>query len=116
METYADYNYYSNKYKGKLDNSSFDKFATQASIKIYNLTSGRAIPEIIEVKQCMCELVDAMYANSKKQSDISSEKVDNYTINYVVKSNSDKNKEYYSIVEEHLGRIGLMGRGGVCVY
>lgn len=116
MEIYADYEYYNKTYKGLLDSSSFENFAVQASLKIKNLTSNRATSDIEEVKQCMCKLADAIYENSKIKTNISSEKVDNYSRNYVIKNETDKSKEYYLIVEEYLGRLGLLYGGVLVVY
>ena len=116
MVTYADYNYYIEKYKGTLDNSSFNTFAIQATLKIKNFTHNRATSDIQEVKDCMCQLVDVMYKHSKENSELTSEKVDNYTRNFVVKGNAEKNKEYYTVVSEYLGILGLLGGGVPVVY
>lgn len=116
MEIYADYNYYKNEYKGTMDNSSFDSYSIQASLKIKNSTGNRASSDIEEVKECMCVLTDTIYKNSNDSATLSSEKVDNYTRNYVVKSEEDKKKEYYSIIEEYLGKLGLLYGGVPVVY
>lgn len=116
MEIYADYNFYKNKYKGEIDDSSFENYSIQATLKIRNLTRNRASSDIEEVKYCMCKLVDAMYENNKTQSNLSSEKVDNYSRNFIVKSEADKNKEYYCIISEYLGKLGLLYGGVPVVY
>lgn len=117
METYADYDYYKNEYRGQSDESSFNKYCIGATLEIQNHTHNRASKDVKEVKNCMCKLVDVMNENNhQQQSNISSEKVDNYTRNYVVKSEADKDKEYYTIIVKYLGRLGLLNGGVPIVY
>ena len=117
METYADYKYYKNEYKGQADEPLFEKYSTKATIQIETVTYSRATKDIKEVKNCMCELVDAIIENEKIKSTISSEKIgQTHSVTYVNKSQSDKNKEYYSIINKHLGRLGLLGGAISVVY
>lgn len=109
MEIYADYEYYEDEYKGRFDESSFDKYSVEASLEIKNATHDKAIPEIKEVKNCMCKIVDAMIENEKNQSSIASEKVGNYSVTYNIKSQKDKETEYYYIINQYLGSLGLLG-------
>jgi len=115
MEIYADYNYYKTEYRGTLDESSFDKYSDRATRKICNRSSGRATSDLKEVKNCMCELVELMSQNESLKTDISSEKVDNFTRNFVLKTVVEKNQEYNSVIKEYLGSLGLLG-GSMNVY
>lgn len=116
MEIYANYSYYINEYKGQLDKPLFDKYATNASLEISNLTHHKALPDIKEVKNCMCKLVDVMNANEQCKTSISSEKVGNHTVTFVTKSTEDKDKEYYYIINRYLGSLGLLGGAIPVVY
>lgn len=109
METYADYNYYKNEYKGQADKSLFEQYSVKATLEIENTTHSRATKDIKEVKNCMCELVDAMIENAKLKSTISSEKVGNHSVTYTNKTQKDIDMEYYIIINKYLGRLGLLG-------
>lgn len=110
METYADYKYYKNEYKGQASEPSFEQYAVKATLEIENATHSRATKNIKEVKNCMCELVDAMIENAKLKSTISSEKVgQTHSVTYVNKSQKDISIEYYFIINKYLGRLGLLG-------
>lgn len=114
METYANYDYYKNEYKGQADKPLFEKYSTEATIEIENATHSRATKDIKEVKNCMCKLVDTMIENAKLKSIISSEKVGNHSVTYTNKTQKDISMEYYLIINKYLGRLGLLG-GAIAV-
>lgn len=114
MNVYADYDFYKDEYKGLLEESLFDSYSVEATLIIRNATQNKATSNVEEVKLCMCKLVDTMNKNSKLNSEISSEKVDDYSRTFVNRTQTDINKEYYNIVSQYLGILGLL-HGGVSV-
>lgn len=122
MINYADYEYYTDTYKGAvLDTASFDINARKATqiIKLHTFdrVEGDNIPD--EVKMCCCELAEYIYSMVvNKTSDLtikglSSESNSHYAVSY---ESAEKRKQseltgQMEIINLWLDHTGLLYRG-----
>ncbi len=117
MENYADFEYYTNTYKGAvLDTASFDTYARKATqmIKLhtFNRIKEDNIPD--EAKMCCCELAETIYKHEKENAgNITSEKVGEYSVSYVDKEKAEAifQGKCTSIIYNWLATTGLLYRG-----
>ncbi len=127
----VDYEYYKNLYgDSSIPESSFKKYAIEASSKINLYTFNRISEDILDdnIKNTVCEVINVLYEQeqliaklNEPTSDKVSETVGPHSISYVNKSNfqaqrilnkSELNKLCYQIIAEHLLMTGLMYCGG----
>lgn len=117
MENYADFEYYTNTYKGAvLDTASFDSYARKSTqmIKLhtFNRIKEDNIPD--EAKMCCCELAEEIYKHEKENAgNIVSEKVGEYSVSYVDKEKAESvfRGKCVSIIYNWLATTGLLYRG-----
>ena len=134
---YANYSYYSDVYGGSMiPEEQFDYCSARASEYIDQQTFERisnGVPEELtsKVSSCCCELAEDIYrfstassgngSNSGAGTDISSEKVGQYSVTYrtgaetissLLNGNeSGLNDLLYSIITKQLGNTGLLYKG-----
>ncbi len=105
MNNYIDYEYYTNTFKGtSIPKDNFDTLATRASSKVRNAIFNRDISNFkSEVQNATCLVAEILYNQilnkerlqsliNGKNSQISSEKVGDYSINYANTSIGDLEK------------------------
>ena len=117
MVNYADFDYYTNTYKGAvLDTASFDTYARKATQNIILHTFGRIpennVPEA--AKMCCCELAEEMYKHDKGDvGNIASEKVGERSVSFVDKEKAEAIfwGKCTSIIYNWLATTGLLYRG-----
>jgi hypothetical protein len=117
MINYADYAFYTDTYEGAvIDTASFNYYARGATMIIgihtFNRVANDNIPE--EVKMCCCELAETLFKADKEDTKgIASEKVGEYSVNYVdsEKANVTKSNAINSVINNWLLMTGLLYRG-----
>lgn len=121
MILYADYNFYSNVYSGKIDRSAFHQLIIKATACVRKITFGRADEnlELEEVKLAACAVCD-VYAASEKNLQkhngkmVASENTDGYSVSYVQEQTSGEtaeellNRKAYKAAEMFLDSTGLL--------
>lgn len=129
METYTDYDFYINKYKGNMPEPDFDKLVTRASYEVRKNIFNRPITGYEdEVQMATCSVADILLKieqlETKKNTTISdktlkSESVANYSRTFETSSVNDIETEISNqktkIIEEirmYLLDTGLLYRGG----
>lgn len=119
MVVYADYDFYSRDYMGKLDEESFDRFIPQATQYLRYLTGGKTDCNTgEEVKRAACEVVDIYHETSKSAENgrVQSENNDGYSVSYVVDGESDdvleatRDRKAYQAARKWLLGTGLLNR------
>lgn len=113
----VEYEYYQSEYLGtKIPASTFDKYERKARHKLSSFTFNR-IDDMEEfedcIKNCICELADAIYSNDEASSivpkGISSESTDGHSVTYDKgKSKKELEIELYDIAKECLWSTGLL--------
>ena len=120
MTAYADYDFYTDKYLGRIipNENDFAYYALRASEIIDNKTFGRINEITPAVKMACCAAADELYsdasARAKAAGGISSESVDGYSVSYRAydaKSGAESKKRVYDAVKRYLANTGLMFRG-----
>lgn len=116
MENYADFEYYTNTYKGAvLDTASFDLYARKATQEIKKYTFNRiqdsSIPD--DAKMCCCELAEYLYKQDKYDTNVASEKVGEYSVSFVAGQTAEdiKLSAIKGIIYNWLAMTSLLYRG-----
>lgn len=137
MNSYIDYNYYNQTFKGNLiPQEIFDMYANKASNKVRNRIFNRNITGFeSKIKNVTCSIADILYNQflnqeklnnilKGKEKQITSEKVGDYSVNISNTSIEDLKKvvsnEYVgnlisNELEETLFLTGLLNCGGIYV-
>lgn len=121
MITYADYDFYSGDYHGKMSEAEYAIYAGSASAYIDYHTFNQIDEEVLDsdklaekIKLACCSCADLLYSYENTGSGvISSEKVGDYSVTYANADSSGANidKRLYSRLKIYLGTTGLMYRG-----
>ncbi len=119
METFADYDFYSEVFHGTADEETFDRLAVGAAAYIDAVTFGRAsaVPEsdarYERIKCAVCAVVDAE-ARQEAGGGVASESNDGISRTFVVgvSKTSTIQELRYQAALVWLGRTGLMYQGG----
>lgn len=89
MLNYADYAFYTEVYKGKLDQEEFDRNIIKASAYVRRITFGRAdqCADKEEVKCAACAVCEMYAEDAKKRSahkgmNVTSESTDGYSVSF----------------------------------
>ena len=108
---YADYNFYTNEYKGNVipNYESFNSAILQASAYLDYIVRGYIEPTD-KVKLAACAVADVIYKETET-SNIASESVGNHSRTYVTKSKQDLDREKYKAANIYLWGTGLLYRG-----
>lgn len=135
VSQYADYTYYTDTFGGSLiPQTNFSKFATKASLIIYNRILGKDITDYETiVKNTCCEVAEILYnqnLNEEKikeiadgtQTVITSEKVGDYSRNLSSVGVSElktlvdnSTTQINTVIDENLLMTGLLYAGVECV-
>lgn len=111
---YVDYEFYRNKYGGKVPEDNFKHLEILAASTVDYYTFNRIKEVNDNVKFAVCELVDYLKdLEDKGGKEIASEKVGTYSVTYAVadeRSDLVKRKQR-DIIRKWLGQTGLMYRG-----
>lgn len=111
---YVDYEFYRDKYGGKVTEEEFKHLEILAASRVDYYTFNRIEEADDNVKYAVCELIDYLKElQNKGGNEIVSEKVGTYSITYAVANegtNLVKEKQR-DIVRKWLGHTGLMYRG-----
>lgn len=127
MKTYADYQFYINGHKGKVEEADFDQAIIHASQYIRYITMGRSDNyDGMELKYASCALADA-YISAYKLSggngstgQKKSENTDGYSVSYVTQTKDGESSEElfkrkaYPLVRQWLATTGLLSRRVEC--
>lgn len=111
--TLADYTFYVEDYQGSdIPGESFSKYIIKADYTLKTMTQNRIIEDQFETQYNLaaCEIADYYYdcdLNSGKV--MTSEKVGNYSVNYIVQPYHD-----YDLAMQYLGNTGLLATGVYC--
>lgn len=118
---YVDYIYYTETYKGStIPEAAFPKFATKSENKVNIMTFNRIDTSkdyMDKVKMCCCELAESLYISDKEDSNnasnISSERVGDYSVSFVDNTNLEKlrSAKIKLIVQDWLALTGILYRG-----
>lgn len=123
MNLYADYEYYTSTYKGKLGKEEFEKSIMKASAYVRRITFGRADDnmEMEEVKLAACSVCDLIANDEKVRSKhsgrvVTSENTDGYSVSYESGGNGGTADELLSrkisdTLELYLMPTGLLYMG-----
>ena len=120
MTAYADYDFYTDKYLGRIipNENDFAYYALRASEIIDSKTFGRINEITPAVQLACCAAADELYsdasARAKAAGGISSESVDGYSVSYReydAKSGAESKKRVDDAVKRYLANTGLMFRG-----
>lgn len=129
MESFVDYEFYTDTYKGtKIPSSSFGRISTRASYKIKEQILGRDyttfndVDNTIPVQMATCSVADILYdeeilMNSTSNGLLTNEKIGDYSRSFESQDNLTK-KTSQLIREElsmYLGLTGLLNRSIACV-
>ena len=114
---YADYNYYTTQYGGKMSATDYAAFGERATDYIASVTFDRVTGAVLAdattgpiVKTCCCAIADAICAGGTISSK-TSEKVGDYSVSYDADAGSKLDSRLYRIASMYLSRYGLMYRG-----
>lgn len=123
MKNYVDYQFYVNKYAGKLSSEDFRCVLIKASAYVRRITLGRADShmEDEEVKLATCAVCDVFSADEKRRNthqgqNIVSENNDGYSVSFVQEQNTGEtseelvNRKAYKAAELFLLPTGLLNR------
>ena len=128
METYTDYDFYSNTYKGNMPQSDFEKMVIEASYEVRNNIFNRDITEYkTEVQLATCSIADILLKiekieNKKEElmsgSKLKSESVKDYsrtfenaTISDIETQISNQKQKIKEELRKYLLSTGLLYRG-----
>lgn len=127
MKIYADYQFYIDSYKGKVEESDFNQAIIHASQYIRYITMGRSDNfDGIELKYASCALVDAYISAYKLSSGNNStgqkksENTDGYSVSYVTQTKDGESAEElfkrkaYPLIKQWLITTGLLSRRVEC--
>lgn len=127
MKLYADYQFYADTYKGKMNEADFNQAIIHASQYIRYVTLGRSDNyNGNELKYASCTLADAYISayklsggnNSTGQK--KSENTDGYSVSYVTQTKDGESAEElfkrkaYPLVRQWLATTGLLSRKVGC--
>ena len=106
MVQYADYDYYTNEYKGSMPKTDFERISKIVSMKIKANTFGRINENKVqdEVKFCTCLLADKLLKATKSEGK-SSESVGSWSISYSNNAQTDIDKMVVSTIKECLSEV-----------
>lgn len=123
MTVYADYEFYSTDYLGtEITSTAFPQLALRASAVIDRITFDRA-SAIIEddededtielIQLATCAIADVMQSQSTIEKEVSSEKVGNHSVTYVVNKDMEKTntEKQVDAARLYLWNTGLMFQG-----
>ena len=129
MNTYADYQFYEDKYKGKATEEEFEFAVIHASQYVRHITLGRSENYSgVEVKYATCALVDAYMSAYKLSGGNSttgqkkSENIDGYSVSYVTQTKDGESAEElfrrkaYTVARQWLANTGLLNRRVGCIH
>lgn len=112
----VDYEFYTQVYKGKMEQADFERLSVKASAYLDYVTFERindTLPDNIQqkAKLAMCEVVDT-YLLNEQGGGIASESNDGISVTYL-SGNSAKTdtQRLYSAASLYLGGTGLLYRG-----
>lgn len=121
MFPYADYEFYTNNAKGKLEQNVFEKEAVEASAFLRYITLGKSdSSDLKELKYATCAIAE-MYAKEKSRyesgaSAVKSENTDGYTVTYATEMKDGESlddllsKKAMVIARKHLATTNLLNR------
>lgn len=128
MKLYADYQFYVEEYKGKVEESEFEHALLHVCQFIRSVTIGRSdFYDGEELKYASCALVDA-YSSAYRSSVESgsgqkkSENIDGYSVSYVVQSKDGEtaeelfNRKAFPLLRQWLLHTGLLNRRVGCIH
>lgn len=113
---YADYEYYSNIYRGQMAERDFLRHSRAASAYLQQVTFGRVDRELTEdlqerVKDACCAVADAMLLN-EQGGGVASETNGKWSVTYANSSNAKSAAaRLYEAAALYLGGTGLLYRG-----
>ena len=127
MKVYADYQFYVDEYKGKMDEIDFHKAIIHSSQYIRHITLGRSDKyDGDELKYVSCALADAYISAYKLSSGNNSpgqkksENTDGYSVSYVTQGKDGESAEElfkrkaYPLARQWLVNTGLLNRRVGC--
>jgi hypothetical protein len=109
--TSTDYDTYLAGKEAVIDTASFDYYARKATQLINQMTFNRITETTEKIKFCCCEVAESFYKQEQKTSEISSEKVGNYSVTKTVKSAPEWDSERTGIIRNWLLDTGLLYKG-----
>lgn len=116
---YLTYVFYTDTYKGTLDEAEFDKLNRTIQAELDYITWGKieALEEITdEIRFTICEMIDIeKSAEATGGREIASESVGSHSVSYVASGEnsvfSNPTVQKLSVIKKWLGRTGLLYRG-----
>lgn len=114
MQSYVDYDFYTEEYKGmKIPSSSFETLALRSSSVVDYITFNRVDKESVieEVKFATCAIAEKMLDIEKDGGFKVSESVGKHSVTYSTQTNYTPEKEYYKVASTYLSNTGLLYRG-----
>lgn len=122
MNLYADYEYYTSTYKGKMTQEEFEKSIMKASAYVRRITFGRADDmEMEEVKLAACAVCELLANDDKVRSKhlgraVTSENTDGYSVSYESGGNGETaddllKRNIFDILLLYLEPTGLLYLG-----
>lgn len=108
---YADYEYYTKTYLGRLPQDDFVSLARQASAYLDMVTFGRAArsPDLIQLRDACCAVTEELHRQAQGGEVVSATN-DGYTETYAASGKSPAAR-LYAAAALHLAMTGLMYQG-----
>lgn len=108
MTTYADYNFYSTEYGGKLDEDTFNRLSKRGATYITQLIGNREFDTVPEpVKMAHCAVVDVI-GTEENGGEITSQTVGEWSQTYAKPTKTGKQRMYDAAMTY------LSGTGIIC--
>lgn len=103
MINYADYEFYANEYKGKLDATLFNSLLTEASLIVKNNINKQLIENKIpyEVKWVTCAMIEALNEENER-GNVSSISIDGVSKTYSNANFEEKKKKILEYLPHEL--------------
>lgn len=112
METYTDYNFYKDTYKGNMSESDFDKLKLDVQMYIKKNTLDRIDIKAVsdEIKFAFCRIIDITYESEQKKTEmgnLKSQNVEGWQETYLSPQEIDKEsqKEKTTILADYLWNV-----------
>lgn len=117
METYANYNYYKNEYKGTMSQTDFEKNVIDVQMYIKRHTYDRIDTKKVqdEVKLAFCKIIEITLEAEQKKAEmgnLKSQNIEGWQETYISPEEIDQKleKDKYSILNTYLWN--LIGKDG----
>lgn len=124
MNSYVNYQYYAEEYRGDLEEREFDKASLKATAHVRRITFGRAdfCAEDDEVKLATCAVCDIIAEDKQRREanngmNIASENTDGYSVSYIAEQAVGEsteellNRKIYDAAKVYLAPTGLLSWG-----